>query len=63
VYHANVIDVNIDKATAIFIYLVPEGMRAMQPVLVAAIARGARVVSYGNSHYKYFISTTFYYLT
>lgn len=46
--HANVLDVDITPATAIFVYLVPEGMSAMRAVLEDAMdSRGVRVVTYG----------------
>ena len=45
--HANVLDVSFDDATAIYAYLVPEGMRALQERLLVAIReRGVRVVTY-----------------
>mmetsp|Transcript_29622 Transcript_29622/g.50007 ORF Transcript_29622/g.50007 Transcript_29622/m.50007 type:complete len:202 (+) Transcript_29622:40-645(+) len=47
IVHANVLDVDISPATIIFIYLVPEGMRAMREALVSAIEdRAVRVVTY-----------------
>lgn len=48
--HDNVLNVSISPATAIFVYLVPEGMKAMKPALVEALERGVRVVTYGRAH-------------
>ena len=48
IVHANVLDVDISPASAIFVYLVPEGMRAMRDRLLEAMdQRGVRVVTYG----------------
>ena len=47
--HANVLDVDISPATIIFVYLVPEGMRAMRDALVRSIEdKAVRVVTYGE---------------
>jgi hypothetical protein len=49
IVHANVLDVDISAATIIFVYLVPEGMKAMRDTLVRAMdERGVRVVTYGE---------------
>ena len=45
--HDNVLNIDLSPATAIFVYLVPEGMRAMRPVLLEALQRGVRIVTYG----------------
>lgn len=46
--HDNVLNVDISDATCIFVYLVPEGMKALAPTLLAFIDRGVRVVTYGK---------------
>lgn len=48
IIHENVLNISIGPATAIFVYLVPEGINAMRPALLAAIERGVRVVTYGK---------------
>jgi hypothetical protein len=48
VIHANVLDVDFSNATAIFIYLVPEGIAAIRESLLSAIERGVRIVTYGE---------------
>jgi hypothetical protein len=45
--HANVVDVDFSSATAVFVYLVPAGIAAIRESLLAAVERGARVVTYG----------------
>jgi hypothetical protein len=47
VVHANVLDIDFSSATAIFVYLVPEGIAAIRNSLIAALERGARIVTYG----------------
>jgi hypothetical protein len=49
ILHANVLDVNISSASALFVYLVPDGMRAVGPTLVDRLRHGARIVTYGTS--------------
>ena len=46
VRHGNALATDIGEATAVFVYLVPEGMKAIKPKLQAAMAHGARVVTY-----------------
>lgn len=46
VLHEDVQNVLMDDATAVFVYLVPQGMRAMAPRLLDLLARGGRVVAY-----------------
>jgi precorrin-6B methylase 2 len=44
--HDNVLNADFLDATAIFIYLVPEGMRALKGKLIQQLEKGARVVTY-----------------
>jgi|TARA_B110000208_G_scaffold53954_2_gene70791 predicted TPR repeat methyltransferase len=37
---------DLSSATKIFVYLVPDGLKVMQPVLTAALDRGVTIVSY-----------------
>ena len=46
VIHDNVLNVDLSDATLMFIYLVPEGMKALKDVLVRSLERGARIVTY-----------------
>ena len=51
---------DLSRATAIFLYLLPEGILVMRDKLLEALRRGARIVSYGRSspiilHYIYSI--------
>ena len=46
VRHGNALTTDVGEATALFVYLVPEGMKAVKPKLLEAMARGARVVTY-----------------
>eukprot|EP01041_Mallomonas_annulata_P004091 gene4091-8133_t len=46
IIHANVLDADFSDATAIFIYLVPEGIIAIKEKLLSLIGRGTRVVTY-----------------
>lgn len=46
--HDNVLTVDFTAATVLFIYLVPDGMKKLCNKLVAAIARGVRIATYGN---------------
>lgn len=39
---------DFSDATAVFVYLLPEGLRVLLPRLTEALQRGARVVSYGK---------------
>ncbi|CAM9170245.1 unnamed protein product [Chrysoparadoxa australica] len=44
--HSNVLDEDFSQATALFIYLVPEGMRALKDKLIAMLQNGTRIVTY-----------------
>ena len=47
IVHDTVENVDLAGATAVFVYLVPEGMKAIQEKLVEAVnERGVRVVTY-----------------
>jgi precorrin-6B methylase 2 len=46
IIQADATTVDLSSATALFIYLVPEGIRAVRPVLIQALERGASIVSY-----------------
>ncbi len=46
VMHQSVLDADLSAATAMFIYLVPEGIAKLRPVLLAALQRGVRIVTY-----------------
>jgi precorrin-6B methylase 2 len=46
VLHDNVLNIDINEASAIFIYLVPDGIKALKDVLLSALERGVRVVTY-----------------
>jgi len=46
VINDNVLNVDLHDATAVFAYLVPEGMKALREVFVALLERGVRVVTY-----------------
>lgn len=46
VLHDNVLNIDVSDATALFVYLVPDGMKKMREALINAIERGARVVTY-----------------
>lgn len=46
IIYDNVLNVNFSDATVIFIYLVPEGMRQLKHLLVDALDRGVRIVTY-----------------
>ena len=46
VVNDNVLNVDLSDATAVFVYLVPEGMKALREMLVSLLGRGARVVTY-----------------
>ena len=48
VIHENVIDTDLSDATAIFIYLVPEGMKALRETLIQLLIneKGVRIVTY-----------------
>jgi hypothetical protein len=48
VLHDNVLNIDVSDATALFVYLVPDGMKKMREALINAIERGARVVTYGK---------------
>lgn len=49
IVHGNVLDVEVDEATAVFVYLVPDGMAALKDGLVFLLRTGVRVVTYGES--------------
>ena len=44
--HDNVLNISLLPATHIFIYLVPEGMKALREQLCDALRRGVRIVTY-----------------
>lgn len=46
VLHGNVMDISIDDASVIFIYLVPKGIVALSDVLKGALANNVRIVTY-----------------
>ena len=46
VLHSNVMDVDISDASVIFIYLVPDGIRALNDVLIGALADDVKIVTY-----------------
>ena len=46
ILHQSVLDADLSQATALFVYLVPEGIAKLRPVLLKAMQRGARVVTY-----------------
>ena len=47
IIHDSVENVDFSEATAIFVYLVPEGLKAIQQQLAVAVnERGVRLVSY-----------------
>ncbi|CAM9674054.1 unnamed protein product, partial [Hapterophycus canaliculatus] len=46
VIHGNVLDADIEGATAVFVYLVPAGMVALKDGLVSLLRAGSRVVTY-----------------
>lgn len=46
IMHNNVLDVDISEATVLFIYLVPEGILKLKDVLLCALERGVRIVTY-----------------
>ena len=46
IIHGNVLSVDFSEATALFIYLVPEGMRALRNQLREMLLKGTRIVSY-----------------
>eukprot|EP00903_Cladosiphon_okamuranus_P008697 g8333.t1 len=46
IVHGNVLDTDIDDATAVFVYLVPAGMKLLKQALVSRLQGGARVVTY-----------------
>ena len=45
IVHADALTVNMQEATVIYVYLVPEGLRKVLPKLLDARARGCRVLS------------------
>jgi precorrin-6B methylase 2 len=46
VLHENVMDADLENASSLFIYLVPEGIRAIEEKLLAALARDVKIVTY-----------------
>ncbi len=52
ILHDNVLNVNFEDATVLFIYLVPEGILKLKEQLVQAIDGGVRVVTYGEIKYS-----------
>ena len=46
VLHANVMNADIADASAVFVYLVPEGIRAIEEILLSALDRNVKIVTY-----------------
>jgi len=46
IMHADVLDVDLADATAVFVYLVPEGLKLCEEKLLGVLRRGGRVASY-----------------
>ncbi|CAM9245659.1 unnamed protein product [Laminaria digitata] len=46
IIHGNVLDIDADEATVVFIYLVPAGMAAVKEAMVSLLRAGARVATY-----------------
>ena len=46
ILHANVLDVNMDAATVVFVYLVPVGLKLCADKLLSVLQRGGRIASY-----------------
>ena len=46
VFHVNILNADIADAGAIFVYLVPEGIRAIKEMLLSALDRNVRIVTY-----------------
>jgi hypothetical protein len=46
IIHNNVLDVEFSEATVLFIYLVPEGILKLKDMLLQALDRGVRIVTY-----------------
>ena len=46
ILHDSVENISFDEATVLFIYLVPEGIKAIRDKLIAALNRGVRIVTY-----------------
>ncbi len=49
ILHDNVLNVDFTDGTVLFVYLVPEGILKLKDSLLAALARGVRIVTYGES--------------
>lgn len=49
---------DFSEATALFIYLVPEGILKLKDALIAALGRGVRIVTYGMLQYSCRLSTS-----
>lgn len=43
------LNISFEDATTLFIYLVPEGMKELAPLLTAALERNVRIVTYGKT--------------
>ena len=54
--HGNVLDHSLDEATALFMYLVPEGLRRLLPVISAWLQSHpeGRIVTYGFLFFSFF---------
>ena len=46
VFHDNVIGCCMDDASTIFVYLVPEGIKALRTELISALEKNVRIVTY-----------------
>lgn len=46
VVHANIMDADTADAVSIFVYLVPEGLRAIKEMLLSALDRNVKIVTY-----------------
>lgn len=46
IIHENVLNIDITPATAIFIYLVPEGIAAIRDSLLSALSRNVKIITY-----------------
>lgn len=46
ILHDNVLNIDFSEANAIFVYLVPDGMRALRQQLIMALERDVRIVTY-----------------
>lgn len=48
IVHNSVENIDFSEATVLFIYLVPEGIKAIRDKLIRALDRGVRIVTYGK---------------